>query len=292
MSWTGEIYQATPAIKDCLYDITGGIIDKLIRCFQYLQADMVKMQRRKGKNPVMSVEFIMDSATKHSLIIKDHKGRQLAQKISANNTEKLISTSLINNPETEALLQENEAERLSTVLSDSAEYLSEFANTTYVGKKEIIDRLNYVYNANKNRQFLAYFATITGVDDGDEVLPYGVGEKCIVIAIDEISNLDSICFMECDTDNKISKITVTRNPRYHFRIDQKTRPLNQFEFKPPQTYYKPIINRARFHCFIESEMSKEEIETSSKKRAYYEEAARIAVNCFNKHSEENGNNEE
>ena len=110
MSWTGEIYQATTEIKDCLYDITGGVIDKLIRCYSYLQSDMVKAQRRKGETPVMSVKFIKDSASKHSLIIDEHKGQHLVQEIIHNNKEKRMSASVVNSPETDALLRENEAE--------------------------------------------------------------------------------------------------------------------------------------------------------------------------------------
>ena len=118
-------------------------------------------------------------------------------------------------------LQDGEAERLGVALSDNAEYYSEWTNTIYKGKDEIIDRFNYVREKNTHRQFFAHFATITEIVDGDEELSHSVGERCIIIAIETEDKLDSICFMECDEDNKISKIEVTRNSRYRFAIDEK-----------------------------------------------------------------------
>jgi hypothetical protein len=119
-------------------------------------------------------------------------------------------------------LQAGEAERMRTVLSDDAIYYSEWTNDTYKGKDAIIDRFNYVHNANNdNRPFFAHFATITEVEAGEDYVTHGVGDRCIVIAMKTEDNLESICFMDCDESNKICRIEVTRNPRYHFVLDEK-----------------------------------------------------------------------
>ena len=118
-------------------------------------------------------------------------------------------------------LEEGEQERLASVLAENAEYESEWAKATYRGKKEIVDRLKYVRDSNPDTRYIPLFATICDVDEGDEELPYGVGDRCIVIALDNECDYDAICFMECDEENNISKITVTRNPRYHFDIDEE-----------------------------------------------------------------------
>lgn len=125
-------------------------------------------------------------------------------------------------------LQNGEPERLRLILSDDAEYYSEWTDTTYRGRDEIIERLNFVKSANTQRDFFAHYATVTSVDEGEEELPYKVGERCIVIALETEENYDSICFMECGEDELITKITVTRNSRYHFRIDEKTIYKNPF----------------------------------------------------------------
>ena len=118
-------------------------------------------------------------------------------------------------------LQAGEAERLKVVLSDDAEYYSEWADETYIGKDAIVDRLNYVQDSNPERPFFAHYATITDIVDGDEEVTQDVGERCIIIALENEDKLDSICFMECNDDNKITRIEVTRNPRYRFKIDEK-----------------------------------------------------------------------
>ena len=118
-------------------------------------------------------------------------------------------------------LQAGEAERLKVVLSDDAEYYSEWADETYIGKDAIVDRLNYVQDSNPERPFFAHYAIITDIVDGDEEVTHDVGERCIIIALENEDKLDSICFMECNDDNKITRIEVTRNPRYRFKIDEK-----------------------------------------------------------------------
>ena len=118
-------------------------------------------------------------------------------------------------------LQVGEAERLKVALSDNAEYFSEWADETYIGKDAIVERFKYVQDSNPERPFFAHFATIIEIADGEEEVSHAVGERCIIIALETEEKLDSICFMECDEDNKISRIEVTRNPRYHFKIDEK-----------------------------------------------------------------------
>ena len=170
-------------------------------------------------------------------------------------------------------IQEGEAKRLGNVLHEKAEYYSEWTQETFVGRDAVIDRMNYVKDSNPHRPFFAHFATITGVDEGEEELAYGVGDRCIVIAMETSDNLESICFMECDEDNRITKIVVTRNPRYHFAIDQKKVYECPIEGEPPKDCFEAILARARFHFFIDYEHSKEDIEAASLKSGYYTSVA-------------------
>lgn len=117
--------------------------------------------------------------------------------------------------------QEGAPERLRGALSENIEYFSEWVQATFVGIDNIIERFKYVNELNPDRPFFAHFATITDIVEGAEETTHAIGERCIVIAVGEEYNLDSICFMKCDTENKISRIEVTRNPRYRFALDEK-----------------------------------------------------------------------
>ena len=183
-------------------------------------------------------------------------------------------------------LQSGEAERLASVLRNDAEYVSEWVDTTYRGKDEIVDRFNYVMENNTERPFFAHFATITSIDDGEEVLPYAVGDRCIVIAMETTDNLESICFMECDEEDRISKIVVTRNSRYHFKLDEKKKYPDLYYFEPPADFYEAIVARSHFHGFLDNELSREEVEANNHKANRYEKVARGAVNCLKKDPQE------
>ena len=177
-------------------------------------------------------------------------------------------------------IQEGEAERLGSILSGDAQYVSEWAKTTYCGKQEIIDRLNYVKEANPHRAFFTHFATITSVDEGEEELPYKVGDRCIIICLETEDNYESICFMECNDDNQITKIVVTRNSRYHFKVDEKVVYKDLYDFKAPDDWYDAITGRAHFHSFVDNEVAKEDIQKQASKTRYYECVSHHMVECM------------
>ncbi len=170
-------------------------------------------------------------------------------------------------------VQEGEAERLESILSDEAEYVSEWARTTYCGKKEIIRRLNFVKASNPHCDFYTHFATIISIDDGEEELAYDVGERCIVIAMESPDNYESICFMECNEENKITKIVVTCEPRYHFQVDKKVEYDDLFDFTLPDNWYESILSRSHYHNFLDMDISEKEVENQSTKTDYYRKVA-------------------
>ena len=176
--------------------------------------------------------------------------------------------------------QEGEAERLRAALSDDAEYISEWAGLNYYGKDEIINKFNYVMESNPDCPFFAHLATIISIDEGDEELPYSVGQRCIIIASESEYDYDSICFMECDEENKISKIVVSRNPRYHFKLDEKKEYPDLYDFKPPKDFYDGILARAHFHRFLDDEYERSDVESQSVRAEYYNQLSRFAVECF------------
>ena len=175
-------------------------------------------------------------------------------------------------------LQKGDAERLRSVLSDDAEYYSEWANETYHGKDAIIDRFIWVKEGNTQRPFFAHFATITEIMDGEEEVCHEVGDRCIIIARETEDNLESICFIDCNDDNQISRIEVTKNPRYRFKIDEeKVYHKLMEDYEPTTDVCEAIIARAHFHWFLDREISREDIEEQSLYTRYYNKAAKKIV---------------
>lgn len=175
-------------------------------------------------------------------------------------------------------LQKGYAERLRSVLSEGAEYYSEWSDESYYGKDAIIDRFVDVGEANAHRPFFAHFATITEIVDGEEDVDHAVGDRCIIIAMETEDNLESICFIDCNEENEIVKINVTRNPRYRFKLDErKTYPKLMEDYEPATDASEAIIVRSHFHGFLDYEVSKENVEDEAIYTGYYKQTAEKIV---------------
>lgn len=171
-------------------------------------------------------------------------------------------------------LQKGDAERLGSVLSEDAEYYSEWSGESYYGKDAIIDRFIEVREANTHRPFFAHFATITEIVDGEENVDHSVGDRCIIIAMETEDNLESICFVDCNEENEIVKIDVTRNPRYRFKMDErKTYPRLMEDYEPTTDVCEAIIVRSHFHGFLDYEISRENVEAEAVYTSYYKKVA-------------------
>lgn len=116
------------------------------------------------------------------------------------------------------VLKKGEAERLRQVLSSESEYESDNSEKIYYGAEEIIQHLEYVHN-NHEGEYYAHFATIVEIEGGSEA-EYPVGTQCIVLANDSKDNFESIVFISVDEKGIISKIRVTTDSKYHFRIEK------------------------------------------------------------------------
>jgi hypothetical protein len=96
--------------------------------------------------------------------------------------------------------------------------------------------------------------------------------------------------MECDEESKISKIVVTRNPRYHFELDEKVsypHPYKDETWHAPQDVFEAIRVRAQLHRFVEHEAQREDIEQNASRSDYYEKVANAAVSAIKENPPEN-----
>lgn len=107
------------------------------------------------------------------------------------------------------------SECLKDVLTPDAIYETETSGKKYVGAEKIIDRFRYVYN-NRDSEYIIYYATITDVDSDNPEYP--VGTKCIVLANEE-GNYESIAFINVNDQGLISKIKISTDSRYHFKLE-------------------------------------------------------------------------
>jgi hypothetical protein len=155
-------------------------------------------------------------------------------------------------------LQKGDPKRMCSVLRENSVYVSEASGAEFVGADEIIERLQFVRASNPDRDYFAHLATITSIDDGDEALPYGIGQRCVVLAEDEEDNYVSIAFLDLDEDGFITKMTISVSSRYHFKVDEVVRPKSILDdFKIPNSVAEPILARARFHGFLDDDITDE-----------------------------------
>ncbi len=153
-------------------------------------------------------------------------------------------------------LVEGDPDRLVSSLAENAVFYTDTKKTQYTGAKEIVDRINTIHK-NREEKYLSYYATITSVNnDCDE---YPVGTKCIVLA-EEKDKYESIVFMTVDEDGLISKIKVSLDDSYSFKVDvpeKEYSPLDDIEF--PESVFEPIVNRAKFHGIIDNDIDAQEL---------------------------------
>ncbi len=155
---------------------------------------------------------------------------------------------------------DGDPQRFCRVIADNARYVSEYSKQTFVGKKDIMDRLQYVNDKNSGRKIYAYKATITSVDEGEGELPYGVGKRCVVLAYDEPNDYGGIVFLEMNEEGNITDIVVSINPRYHFKLDEEFKPKSIFDgWEIPDTVAVPITTRAKFHGFLGEDVYAENV---------------------------------
>lgn len=150
-----------------------------------------------------------------------------------------------------------QAERMRSVLTENAVYISYASKKSYKGIEEIVNRINYVHQQQSDKTF-ATPATIIGVDSDE--LEYPVDTRCLLISYGTEDDYSAIAFLDVDEEGNIKRIYITTDSRYHFRADEKIRdtsPLDDIELS--ESVIEPIYNRAKFHRLIDDDLSLEEL---------------------------------
>ena len=111
-------------------------------------------------------------------------------------------------------------ERLRSALAEDVVYRADVARGEFHGREAVILRIQYV-KENADSEYRVEKGTVTAVDEGDEILSYGVGTRCLILYAGDGESPESFLFIETDRDGRIARIHTTYNDRYHVRADDK-----------------------------------------------------------------------
>lgn len=169
------------------------------------------------------------------------------------------------------VIVKGEAERMRTVLTEDAVYVSEASGKSVEGINDIIERFNYVHNE-CDQECFATTATITSVDS--EELEYPVDTRCILISYGTEDDYSAIVFMDMTESGDIKRIYVSKDSRYHFCADPKPQDASPFnDIEIPESVIEPIYNRAMFHGLIDENTNVEDLKNGILEHSIYKDAA-------------------
>ena len=138
-----------------------------------------------------------------------------------------------------------EEERLRTVLSEDAIYISESTGKQFSGKDEIIGSIQKTRNnqAAQNTKMFSQMATITEAEDGME---YSVGTRCLVLSYDEEEAYEAIAFIDVNHIGEIERIKISTDSHYHFRIDDEPSLKDPLENAvPPESVEEALFTKSK-----------------------------------------------
>ena len=146
-------------------------------------------------------------------------------------------------------------DRLRLILDKNCVFYIETTGQTLDGADKVI---HHFRNANeavrKEENFYIYPATISSLDDYEETdIPplYGPGKRCHILAAGNAEHYESITFIDLNELGRVTRITLSCDGRYRFKIDRPHRkPQIYDEFAAATNAATPILMRAKFAGII------------------------------------------
>ena len=155
-------------------------------------------------------------------------------------------------------LENGDPKRLRSALAENFVYHSENAGKHFEDIDEYLKFVQAVHDGSEVAH--TQYATITSIDEGPE-LEYPVGTRCAVISYESEEGFNSIIFVDTDDEGRISRIYLSREGRYHFKLDNPFPEEENFaEMIAKSTYRTSIIGRAHFHSLIDDELKEDAID--------------------------------
>ena len=107
-----------------------------------------------------------------------------------------------------------------------------------------------------------------------------------MLAEDDKDNYVSIAFLDMDDEGYITKLTISTNSRYHFKIDDPVKPKSILDdIKIPESIAEPLLTRARYHGFLDYEIADEEVLGRLDNIKTYEHNAQQVLAVFDEYPE-------
>lgn len=118
-------------------------------------------------------------------------------------------------------------------------------------------------------KYEAYYAKVGEIDEPDTEYP--VGTNCLVLINDKEEGIESAVFVDTDKDGNISRIKVSTDDRYAFRIHlpepRKTK-LDDIEIETPDSVAYLVLMRAIIIGFVNAGTELERIENDPDRIAH------------------------
>ncbi len=156
-------------------------------------------------------------------------------------------------------LEDGDPERLRSVLAKDFVYHSENAGKHIENVDEYIDFVKAVHGGGEVAH--TCYATIVSIDEGSTELEYPVGTRCAVISYESEEGYNSTIFVDTNEDGEIKRIYLSREGRYHFKVDDPFPEKEDLSEMIARTTYKfSIIGRSHFHGLIDDSLDEEAID--------------------------------
>lgn len=156
-------------------------------------------------------------------------------------------------------LEDGDPERLRSVLAKDFVYHSENAGKHIEDVDEYIDFVKAVHGGGEIAH--TYYATIASIDDGPNELEYTVGTRCAVISYESEEGYNSIIFVDTNESGEVKRIYLSKESRYHFKVDDPFPEKEDLaEMLARTTYKSSIIGRSHFHGLIDEDLDEEAID--------------------------------
>ncbi|GEM_PF-976935 len=148
-----------------------------------------------------------------------------------------------------------DVDRLRMVLDKNCVFYVDTTGQTLEGADKVINHFRNAHEAvRKEEEFYVYPATISSLDYTEETdipLLYDPGKRCLISASGDAEHYESITFLDFNELGRITKITLSCDGRYRFKIDRPRRKPQLFEeFAPATNAATPILMRAKFAGII------------------------------------------
>lgn len=162
-SWIDIKTSITKELKECIYNITDGVIDQMIKLYKYIQIDLVKAENKAKKTnkpfeTIVNADFIKNTASKHSIgkmnkHISSYSNTDLKMFDSISlyniNTPEQIDSQLQAEKEMAEMIQDNKVDQIAALKERITRLVKIKSKNTYSSNRVEMVFNNVIKNNNE-----------------------------------------------------------------------------------------------------------------------------------------------